>query len=87
MTKRVLYNLVGEDKRATLLLPFLAFRASIGLDVEVGPFDDEAVTRIYCWVRGPEEDVEKLFGRLDKLVKERGIKYVKTPLVRERAKG
>jgi hypothetical protein len=85
--RNVVYNLVGEDRRATLLLPFLAFRASVGYEVEVGPFDDDACSRIYCWVRGPEDEVDTVLSKVEKMAKDRGIKFVKTPLIRERAKG
>jgi hypothetical protein len=80
------WNLIGKTLRETFLLLPLALLAAKGTRVEVGPFDDEILARIYVWLRGEEEEVNGVLERLALSAQDKGIEYLKTPVRLGRAK-
>jgi len=58
-------NFYGDGRRATLLSILAAFRAARrgGVDVQIGPLDEQLLSAYGLFVSGPEEEVER-FGPL-----------------------
>lgn len=74
------YNLLAKNLPETFALFGLAVNAARGLKVEIGPFDDQLLARLYIWVRGEADTVEFMLRQLLIAAQAENIKFLKTPI-------
>ena len=76
------YSLVANGLAGTFQLMKKVLAAAPGKKVTVGPLSlgDDMLSRVYVWIKGPTEDVEKVLKEI------KGIEFVATPVMMARRK-
>lgn len=83
---KLTYNIVAKNLTQTFLIGLYALLASKGRDIEVGPFDDDLMSRLYVWIKGDQKDIEIVLEKIKEKLTAMKIDHVITPYVPGRVK-